>query len=86
MVKQAAIKINDNEILTLPRPARHADIIESFKIKPYNTRLVEGFLDENDKFLTRTEALAEARRSKQTLINYWDDLERTTELYSENLW
>lgn len=85
MIVKAAIKVQKYIIVSLPSPARHADIIQHWHIK-WDMEQEEGFLDEHDHFLTRTEALIEARRCNQPLIDFWNDLDTTTELYTENLW
>ena len=84
MITAVAIKVND-KIYSLPRPARHADIVEFFCIK-WNDPKVEGFLDDDNVFVDRVDAMKIAKRCNQPLIDFWNDLNTATELYSENLW
>ena len=41
MITAVAIKVND-KIYSVPRPARHADVVEFFRIK-WDDSKVEGF-------------------------------------------
>lgn len=84
MITAAAIQVNE-KIYTLPQPARHADIIEYFRIA-WNAHRIEGFLDERNHFYTRAAAMQHAKSCKQPLIDFWSDLDAAAELYSENLW
>ena len=84
MITAVAIKVND-KICSLPRPARHADVVKFFRIK-WDDPKVEGFLDDDNMFVDRIEAMQIAKRCNQPLIDFWDDLDTATELYSENLW
>ena len=84
MITAVAIKVND-KIYSLPRPARHADIMEFFRIK-WDDPKVEGFLDDDNVFVDRVDAMKIAKRCNQPLIDFWNDLNTATELYSENLW
>ena len=84
MITEVAIKVND-KIYSLPRPARHVDVIQHFNIK-WNTPRIEGFLDDGHLFVDRVEAMRIAKMCKQPLIDFWNDLDAATELYSENLW
>ena len=84
MITAVAIKVND-KIYSLPRPARHADIVEFFCIK-WDDPKVEGFLDDDSVFVDRVDAMKIAKRCNQPLIDFWNDRKTATELYSENLW
>ena len=84
MITAVAIKVND-KIYSLPRPARHADVVEFFRIK-WNDPKVEGFLNDDNVFVDRVEAMKIAKRCNQPLIDFLNDLNTATELYSENLW
>ena len=84
MITAVAIKVND-KIYSLPRPARHADVMLFFRIKWDDPR-VEGFLDDDNVFVDRVEAMKIAKRCNQPLIDFWNDLDAAAELYSENLW
>jgi hypothetical protein len=52
--------------------------------------IAQGFLDENDNFMTRAEAWQEARRCYQFLDSYiekyCDNINPPTILYSEDVW
>ena len=74
---------------------RHADAYEILSALGYRdgkeyTVVAEGFLDENDKFMTRAEAWQEARRCYQFLDSYiekyCDNINPPTILYSEDVW
>lgn len=84
MIVQAAIFIPQTKlILTLPRPARHADI----KNAALNTGLsdawfrtaIDGFLIENGRFLNRQDAAKHAYAIQQIQ----DPIE---ELYTNHIW
>lgn len=89
MIKQAAIKV-ENEILTLPRPARHHNIIwainDVLKLRENGQIIVvtgeQGFIDENGNFLTREEAAIHARETGQLK----KPLTAPPRLFSEDLW
>ena len=84
MITAVAIKVND-KIYSLRRPARHADVVEFFRIK-WDDPKVAGFVDNDSVCVDRVEAMKIAKRCNQPLIDFWDDLNTATELYSENLW
>ena len=74
---------------------RHADAYEILNALGYRDGkeyivVAEGFLDENDKFMTRAEAWQEARHCHQFLDSYiekyCDSINPPTILYSEDLW
>lgn len=74
---------------------RHADAYEILNALGYRDGkeyivVAEGFLDENDNFLTRAEAWQEARRCYQFLDSYiekyCDNVNPPTILYSEDVW
>lgn len=84
MIVQAAIFVPQTKlILTLPRPARHADI----KYAALNTGLsdawlskaTDGFLIENGRFLNRQDAAKHAFDCKQIK-------DQIFELYTNHLW
>ena len=88
MIARAAVKLHidwRNKTVVIPCH-RHADAYEimyelgCIKGKDYQT-LCEGFLDENNNFLTRQEAYIEAERCNQLKSE-----ENSCILYSENLW
>ena len=103
MVAKAAVKIkiidpynsllNEKEIV-IPCH-RHCDAFQI--LKAFNMRrdvdfeeIAQGFLDENDNFMTRAEAWQEARRCYQFLDSYiekyCDSPNPPTILYSEDVW
>lgn len=93
MVSKAAVKIFDNtqhkEIIVPCH--RHADAFEILKLFNINyTEIAQGFLDENDNFLSRAEAWEEAMKCHQFLVSYieehYDDVMVSTVLYSEDVW
>lgn len=74
---------------------RHADAYEILNALGYRDgkeyiAVAEGFLDENDNFMTRAEAWQEARRCYQFLNSYiekyCDNVNPPTILYSEDVW
>lgn len=88
MIAKAAVKLYicwRNKTAVIPCH-RHADAYEIMyelgymKNKDYEI-LCEGFLDENDNFLTRQEAYIEAERCNQLKSE-----ETSRILYSEDLW
>ena len=107
MVAKAAVKINlftkFFDWTTTPKELiipchRHADayeILHMFRLRKdmeYKV-IAEGFLDENDNFMTRREAWDEAFRCSQfpekVMEQYWTgekDPMVPTALYSEDLW
>lgn len=97
MVAKAAVKIRvpirDEEVI-IPCH-RHVDAYEILNALHYRDgkeyyALAEGFLDENDNFMTRAEAWQEARRCHQftdTYIEEHIDEDKPVQiLYSEDLW
>ena len=103
MVCRAAVKIkiidpcnlllHEKEI-TIPCH-RHCDafqILKSFHMRKNvdYKEIAQGFLNEHDEFMTRTEAWQEAKRCHQFLPSYieehCEDIVTSTELYSEDLW
>lgn len=78
----AAIKAN-GMIITMPRPARHCNILAAMPAKMARAVLPsdQGFLTDTGVFLRREEALDVAKHAKQ--------LRKETahrELFSEDLW
>lgn len=88
MVCRAAVIIYDErqqKEIVIPCH-RHADAFQILHDFGYRARegyheIAQGFLDEHDNFLTRIEAMAEAKRCNQ-LINP----DAYGELYSEDVW
>lgn len=83
MIKQAAIRLSADIIATLPRPARHKDII--WKLHELGISKIHfidyGFIDEEDEFLTREEAAVIALGNGQAT-----GLHAAPGLHSEDLW
>lgn len=85
-ITHVAIKYED-KVYALPAPARHHDVIrEVARLNGVGISGpdVQGFIDENDKFLTRREAFIAAKQSGQLARRpggYNGD-----ELFSEDLW
>ena len=88
MIASAAVKIYDkrqNVIVTIPCH-RHADAFQILRDFGYRrfidyNEVAQGFLDENDNFLSRIEAKKAAQKCGQ--LNHETE---TQELYSEDLW
>lgn len=84
-ITAAAILYKDT-VYSLPRPARHHDIIRLILETTKESSIEEneqGFLDDQGQFLRRAPALVIAERAGQLLEErpIWG-----TNLYSENLW
>ena len=79
-VKQAAVRDGDGTVHTLPRPARHNDIIGQRHVR-MDEATVQGFLLEDGDFVNRVEAAAVALESGQVKQLNWPP-----QLYSEDLW
>ena len=87
MIASAAVKIYDkrqNVIVTIPCH-RHADAFQILRDFGYRrfidyNEVAQGFLDENDNFLSRIEAKKAAQKCGQ--LNHETE---TQELYSEDL-
>lgn len=91
-IKQAAI-VRDGIIWTLPRPARHHNIIWAMNDVDGNihtsrvqqivpARGAQGFVDEGGQFLSRVDAAIRAEQCGQTK----KPLTAPPALYSEDLW
>ena len=83
MIKQAAIRLSADIIATLPRPARHKDIL--WKLHELGISKIQfidsGFIDEEGEFLQREEAAAIALGNGQA-----NSLHAPPGLHSEDLW
>ncbi len=86
MIVSAAIKIN-NLILSLPKPARHHNIIHEYNSYDLNPSLEseEGFLTDDGDFLRRVSAMRHVLIHDQLMIRGKDGY-RGQELFSEDLW
>lgn len=84
MIKQAAVKCGDN-IYTLPRPHRHADIYELIYNNAGLVELrkgIDGFLTDAGRFVDRCEAYQIANNANQIIS---DDASPAA-LYTEDLY
>lgn len=84
MITHVAIRYQ-GVIYSLPRPSRHHHVIaEIFKAtgKPMEEN-IQGFLNDQDQFLTRQEALEHALLNNQ--VKNTNDI-RAGQLFSEDLW
>lgn len=82
-VVAAAIKYR-GVICSLPRPARHNDIIYALARAGQETPIVgeQGFLDDSGEFLTRKQAMMIAVVAGQVKSGQ----EQKRELFSEDVW
>lgn len=83
-IKQAAIQDEQGTVHTLPRPARHQDIIHKLYEERGHALVesdVQGFVLEDNSFVDRTEAAKSAIDSEQI-----ENLKWPPDLYSEDLW
>lgn len=83
-IKQAAVKCGEN-IYTLPRPHRHADIYELIYNHAGLVELrkgIDGFLTDTNRFVDRSEAYGIANNANQIIS---DDASPAA-LYTEDLY
>lgn len=95
MIVGVAFK-NENIIIMLPRPARHADLfcfmINNFgKKKAKELALTmqgkgQGFYTDKGKYLDRFQAMRHAKRCKQKLIECDCPHKWNGPLFSEDVW
>lgn len=74
------------EIYTLPKPARHHDIIRHICEKTGEESIgenIQGFLDDKGRFASRTAAMFIVKINNQPMR---EGVIVLRELYSENLW
>ena len=83
-ITHVAISLNGT-IYSLPRPSRHHEIYHSIMGALLHDP-VEGFLDEQGKFLTRLEAMERAIKTKQLNRRKGKKYYQGPELFSEDLW
>lgn len=85
MIAQVAIKYKDLGVVTLPRPARHHDIIGAVAERE-NRELqegdIQGFITDLDEFVTRDVALQIAKGYGQIIKKHGNP----NILFSEDLW
>ena len=76
----AAACVIDGEVVSLPAPARHHDIIRRWP-KPKHSHGEQGFIDDKLGFVSRREAAGIALEQGQIEALKWPG-----QLYSEDLW
>jgi hypothetical protein len=55
---RAAVRADDGVMFSLPRPARHGDVLHDlFRSQGSTVGAMQGFVDANGTFLTRQEAM-----------------------------
>lgn len=85
MIIAAAIKQGEL-IHSLPRPARHHDIIHAMVVNGYKTPITgeQGFINNRGRFLDRIRALQEAYLEGQVTPEQKEG--KSQQLYSEDCW
>lgn len=78
----AAVRLSTGEVLSLPRPARHHQVLRSGS-RAWEDDHEQGFTTTAGRFVGREEALRIARRQGQIVHRCGGDHIR---LFSENLW
>ena len=81
VIVAAAVKGVSGNVYSLPAPAGHSVIINTFG--PFNGEEQQGFLTSEGEFVGRNEARGIAMRALQIVRRVGGDSE---ELFSENLW
>ena len=88
MITHVAIKVGD-KVYSLPKPNRHGHLIIILRkelirgdVKHFPEH-EQGFVNDKGIYLTREEALVEARACEQLLARHYPELK---ELYSESVW
>lgn len=84
-IEKVAIKYK-GKVYSLPKPNRHHNVIKLIYDetgKPIDGTDIQGFIDSENNFLNRKDALIVAKKTNQIL-----DLNniRANELFSEDLW
>lgn len=82
-ITHVAIKVG-NKVYSLPSPNRHHDVIRM--IGNEADRGIQGFLDENNVFLTRKQAFCVAQETGQLNRRPGPGHYQGPELFSEDLW
>ena len=83
MIVAAAIRI-DGVVHSLPKPARHHDIVQQ-ATGPAGEDALQGFIDDEHGFVDRYDAWIIAKRAGQLLARAPTDGRGGT-LYSEDVW
>ena len=82
MIVAAAIRAPDERVFSLPKPARHSDVVRSFRDE-IPVVFTPGFLDDSGRFLGRMQAAAHAVACSQVRI---DAINLNLGLFTEDLW
>ena len=89
-IKAAAIKTADGEVHCVPAPARHHNVIWLLLDMGYSLGRIsygeEGFVTDQEEFVSRSAALAIAQANGQLLAEYRELAAQLGELYSEFVW
>lgn len=90
LIKAAAIRTHDNEVWFVPAPGRHYNVIWLMRQVGRSVESIasseEGFVTDQNQFVSRAEALAIAKASGQLLDKYKTLADQLGELYSEFVW
>lgn len=90
LIKAAAIRTHDNEVWFVPAPGRHHNVIWLMRQVGRNAESIasseEGFVTDQNQFVSRAEALAIAKASGQLLEEHRALADQLGELYSEFVW
>ena len=82
MIVAAAIVAPDGRVFSLQRPARHIEVVRSFRSE-IPVVFTPGFLDNSGRFLGRMQAAAHAVACDQVRI---DAINLNLGLFTEDLW
>lgn len=82
MIETAALKDKSGEVYTLPRPARHKDVLHQYFKDEYVPREDQGFIDSDLGFVDRKQALKLAKEQGLIIDGKWEWIG----LFSEDLW
>lgn len=89
IITMAAIRAPDGQVFVVPRPGRHANVIDVMRAlrQPYNSpeyadKSVQGFVTDHGRFVDRFEGKQIARKAGQLL----GSASESDQLYSEDVW
>jgi hypothetical protein len=86
MIIATAIKTKDGQVLTLPRPARHHDIIRYARDNQIDLfESIQGFIADHNHFVDRYTAYIIAAIANQVYVDADTPLSGRM-LFSEDLW
>lgn len=91
MIVAAALRY-DRVILSIPRPARHSDILHATHAQFEGYDLEQGFLTDEGKFLDRKQAMVHQLATgfglprREQILAYNPNAYNGDELFSEDLW